>query len=70
VLEDVASLAEKASLDAAKQDEIKKAVEQLFDSFGKVDDKLHTGKGATYEEVSQKIDAAMATLRQHVPGGK
>jgi hypothetical protein len=70
ILEDVVALAQKASLDAAKQDEIKKAVEQLFDSFGKVDEKIHGRKGSTYEEESQKIDAAMATLRQYVPGGK
>lgn len=68
---DIAGLAKKASLDEAPQAEIKQAVSQLVDSFDAIDQKVHDpSKGATYEEMSDKIDAALATLRQHVPGNK
>jgi hypothetical protein len=65
VLEELPALAEKASLTQVEQDEIKTAVEDLFDCFGRIDDRIHSGKGATYEEVSEEIDAALATLRRH-----
>lgn len=65
---DIVGLAKKASLDEAKQGEIKKAVDELWECFDKVDQKVHNAKkGATYEEVSDKIDTALETLRQHLP---
>jgi hypothetical protein len=70
ILEDVPGLAEKASLGAPERAEIKEAVEVLLDTFTKIDDKIHSGKGATYEEFSSQIDDAMATLRKHVPTEK
>lgn len=68
---DIVGLAKKASLDETKQGEIKKAVGELVDAFDAVDQKVHDpNKGASYEEMSDKIDAALETLRQHIPGDK
>lgn len=63
VLEDIPELAAKESLPAEDQEAVKKAVEELFDCFGKIDDKLHGHEGKTYDEVATRIDAALQTLR-------
>jgi hypothetical protein len=63
VLEDIPELAAKESLSAEDQEAIKKAVEELFDCFGKIDDKLHGNEGKSYDEVAARIDAALQTLR-------
>jgi hypothetical protein len=65
--EDVAKLLEKTQLADDAKAEVKKAAEELFDAFMKLDEKIHDGKGSTYDEVSEKIDAGLATLRKHAP---
>jgi hypothetical protein len=65
VLESVTELAAPATDEAKKS--LKTAVDELFDCFGAMDDTLHkktTGK--TYEEVADRIEAAMSTLNAMV----
>jgi hypothetical protein len=63
VLEELSELASKDNVPAEKQTELKQAIEELFDCFGAIDNKLHGKDGASYDDVSQRIDAAMKTLR-------
>ena len=46
----------------AKQS-VKKAVDELFECFGALDDSLHGKTGKSYEEVGERIDAALAVLK-------
>ncbi len=62
-LEDVNDLATKDSLDAAAKEKIAEAVEILMDAFGKVDEKLHGGKGADLADVEATIAPALDTLK-------
>jgi hypothetical protein len=62
VLEDIPELAKKESMPADDQEAVKKAVEELFDCFGKIDNKLHGNEGNTYDELAPRIDAALQTL--------
>ncbi len=65
-LEDVTDLAAKeASIDAAAKEKIAAAVETLMDAFGKVDEKLHGGKGADLAEVEATITPAFDTLKSY-----
>lgn len=63
LLEDLTKLAEKhtPAVDLAA---VKKDADELFDLFGKVDEKLHGEEGATYKDVSDKIDAAVERLHE------
>jgi len=62
VIESITALAaEHATTDESKQ-VVKKAVGELLDCFGAVDETLHSEKGKSYEEVSERVDAAMASL--------
>jgi hypothetical protein len=65
ILGEIPALADKESISDEDKTAIKSAVEDLFESFGKLDDKMHGGEGATYEEVAGKIDQAMATLKKY-----
>jgi hypothetical protein len=65
VLEDVVDLARKENFSAEAIAEINSAVESLFDAFGRVDERIHGGEGATYDEVQSQIDTAFETLRRH-----
>lgn len=51
-----------ATTDEAKQS-VKKAVDELFACFGAMDDTLHGKTGKSYEEVGDRIDAALAVLK-------
>jgi hypothetical protein len=62
VLEDLTKLGEAAGLPADRQAEVKQAVESLFDHFERIDAKIHGGDGATYDELSAKIDEAVSQL--------
>ncbi len=64
LLEQVPVLAGQESKDEAALGEVKKAVDALFDNYTKVDEKLHGEEGATYEEVAEKIDAAIEQLKK------
>jgi len=62
-LEAIASLAvTPASSDADKQS-VKKAVDELFECFGAMDDTLHGKTGKSYDEVAERIDAAVASIK-------
>ena len=65
VLESVTELAAPATDEAKKS--VKTAVDELFDCFGAMDDTLHKkSTGKTYEEVADRIEAAMSTLNAMV----
>ena len=65
ILGEIPALADKESISDEDKAAIKSAVEDLFEGFGELDDKMHGGEGATYEEVADKIAQAMATLKKH-----
>ncbi len=63
ILEELPELAAKDTR-LATDDTIKPAIDDLFDCFNDIDLKLHDdGAGKTYDEVADRIDAAIATLR-------
>jgi hypothetical protein len=66
VLEHILEFAPK-DVPGADQAAIKKAVAILFECFGQIDDKVHGSGGKSYDEVSARIDEAMATLTNAVP---
>lgn len=70
VLEDVVELAREEAFSDEAVAEINAAVETLFDAFGRVDEKIHGGEGATYDEVQPEIDSAFETLQQHLPANE
>jgi len=67
VLDEVVTLAKKETMPEEAVAAISAAVEKLFDAFGRVDEKIHGGEGATYGEVQADIDAGFEVLRQHLP---
>lgn len=70
VLEEVVSLAKKQGLDDDALAAVGSAVEQLFDAFGRVDEKIHGGEGADYADVKAEIDAAFVELKSHLPASE
>jgi hypothetical protein len=65
ILGEIPALADKESISDEDKAAIKSAVEDLFEGFGALDDKMHGGEGATYEEVADQIEQAMVTLKKH-----
>lgn len=65
VLGHVVELAQEEDFSEAAIAEINAAVETLFDTFGRVDEKIHGGEGVEYSEVADEIDAALETLKKH-----
>lgn len=67
LLEHLAELAGKhtPAIDAAA---VKKDADELFELFGKVDEKLHGDEGAAYSDVAEKIDAAVERLHKLLDG--
>ena len=61
VLEELPELAAKET-ELAGDDTIKPAIDDLFDCFDRIDRKLHEDAGKTYDEVADRIDAAMKTF--------
>ena len=61
ILEEVSELAGK-ELTEEQQAAVKSSVDKLFDLFGSVDKMMHGQEGSEYSEVSDDIDAAIATL--------
>lgn len=69
VLEKVVGLAEEEGISGEQLVAVTDAKESLLDAFGEIDKKLHGGEGATYDEVSGKIDAALKKLSDAVDAG-
>ncbi len=63
LLEDVAELAEKASLDEEQLKTVKKAQDALFDGYTEIDGMFHGSKEVKYEDLAPKLDAALAQLK-------
>jgi len=66
VLEELVAMAKKESMDEAAVAAIAAAVESLFDAFAQVDEKIHGGEGATYDQVQADIEAGFKVLNQYV----
>jgi len=68
LLEHLPELAEKHSppIDSTA---VKKDADELFDLFGKVDEKMHGAEGASYADVAERIDAGIDRLQRLVPAG-
>lgn len=66
LLKEVPALGKKAALAAADQAAIEKAVDDLFECFGQIDQQLHGGEGKSYDEVAAQIDQAMGILQSKV----
>ena len=64
ILEELPGLAAKQAV--AVDDKLKPAIDDLFDCFDQINQKLEGGVGKTYDELSERIDVAMATLRDKV----
>jgi hypothetical protein len=70
LLEELEALVGKTVADPAAKIEVTQAIQTLFDAFGKIDAKLHGGAGASYAEVGEQIETAMATLAKQAPAEK
>ena len=64
VLGDAEKLVKESSLEGEAKEAATKAVEDLFDAFGAIDEKLHGHDGKDYDEVKDKIESAIKTLRE------
>ncbi len=67
VLERVEHLVKESTLTDEQKAEAKKDVDELFDHFGKIDERIHADKDVAYDEFSAKIDAAIERLHQLAP---
>ena len=47
-------------------DDVRAAVSDLIDAFGELDEKIHDEADPVFEEISERVEAAMATLDAHV----
>ena len=66
-LEGIEELAKKSSLDKAAKTKVSEAIDQLFDAYGAIDEKLHDAKkGKDYADVADDIEKAMKTLKSFV----
>lgn len=66
LLKDVPAQGKKAALAATDQAAVEKAVDDLFECFGQIDQQLHGGQGKSYDEVAAQIDQAMEILQSKV----
>ncbi len=66
LLEDIAGLAEKASLSTEQSTAVKKAKEELFDGYTKIDGMFHGEKEVRYEDLAKELDAALVVLQSAV----
>ncbi len=67
VLENIPVFATKENVAEAEQATIKEAVDALLDVYGKIDEGMHGKEGVKYEDVSAKIDEALAKLTGALP---
>jgi hypothetical protein len=65
LLEEIPKHAAKQSLPEADRQALQEAVDQLFENFGALDERLHHGEsaGKSYDEVADQIAEAMEALR-------
>ena len=58
------TLIEKSDMDDDTKKKLSEAIEQLFSSYGAVDEKMHNAeKGKDYSDVSEQIDNAINALK-------
>ena len=62
ILGELPELAAKEA-ELANDSTVKPAIDDLFDCFNQIDKKVHEDTGKTYDELADRIDAAMETLR-------
>ena len=67
MLGEVPVLALKSKLTSDQATVVKSATDELFTLYGKIDERMHGGEGATYEESANKLSVALAALRKAVP---
>ena len=61
------TLIEKSDMDDDTKKKLSEAIEQLFASYGAVDDKMHNSeKGKDYSDVSEQIENAISELKAQV----
>jgi hypothetical protein len=66
-IEALPALAKKAGIEA--EEEVKQVTDDLMDSFTKLDGVLHKGPEVKWEDVSEKIDAAVKKIEGWLPEG-
>jgi hypothetical protein len=67
VLERVEELVKESTLTDEQKAEAKKDIDELFDHFGQIDERIHADKDVAYDEFSTKIDAAIERLHERTP---
>jgi len=50
----------------ALEEEVRGAVSELIDAFGELDEKIHDEAEPVFDEIAERVEAAMATLDAHV----
>lgn len=64
LLESTEALVEKSDMDDETKKKLSEAIDQLFESYGAVDEKMHNAEtGKDYSEVSEQIEAAISALK-------
>lgn len=48
------------------EEEVRGAVSDLIDAFGELDEKIHDEAEPVFDEIAERVEAAMATLDAHV----
>lgn len=48
------------------EDEVRGAVGELLDAFDELDQKIHDEAGPVFDDIAERVDAAMATLDAHL----
>lgn len=48
------------------EDEVRGAVGELLDAFDELDQKIHDDAGPVFDDIAERVDAAMATLDTHL----
>ena len=67
LLENTETLVEKSDMDDDTKKKLSEAIEQLFASYGAVDEKMHNSeKGKDYSDVSEQIENAINELKAQV----
>jgi len=67
LLENTETLIEKSDMDDDTKKKLSEAIEQLFASYGAIDEKMHNSeKGKDYSQVSEQIENALGELKAQV----
>ncbi len=63
LLDNTETLVKESDMDDATKKKLYSAIEQLFEAYGAVDDKMHDAdEGKDYADVAEQIETAMSTL--------